>query len=358
MAPACAVRNMSQSVRLLSLATASPPHEITQDQVVEVARTLFAERFPRFDRMLPVFRNAGVRARQLVMPVEWYLEPRNWPERGEAYLAGALDLFCQAARGALDEAGLTGADVDMIVTVSTTGIATPSLEARAMTLMGFRSDVARVPVFGVGCAGGATGLALASRLAAAEPGATVLLVCVELCTLAFSLDALAKVDMVSLAIFGDGAAACVVRVGEGGFAEVAGFAEHTWPDTLGIMGWRVDAHSLGVILDRALPPFVRKEMRPVVEAMLAGQDLTLEDVDRFVCHPGGMKVIAAIERAFDLGQGALDHERRVLADHGNMSSPTVLFILDRVRRAGMPRRSVVTAMGPGFTASTVTLLAA
>jgi alkylresorcinol/alkylpyrone synthase len=124
------------------------------------------------------------------------------------------------------------------------------------------------------------------------------------------------------------------------------------------MGWRVDADSLGVILDRALPPFVRKHMRPVVEAMLAAQDLTLEDVDRFVCHPGGMKVIEAIERAFDLGQGALDHERGVLADHGNMSSPTVLFILDRVRRAEMPRRSVVTAMGPGFTASTVTLLAA
>jgi alkylresorcinol/alkylpyrone synthase len=210
----------------------------------------------------------------------------------------------------------------------------------------------------VGCAGGATGLAIASRLAAAEPGATVLLVCVELCTMAFSLDALGKADMVSLAIFGDGAAACVVRAGEGGFAEVAGFAEHTWPETLDIMGWRVDADSLGVILDRALPPFVRKHMRPVVEAMLAAQDLALEDVDRFVCHPGGMKVLEAIERAFDLGQGALDHERGVLADHGNMSSPTVLFILDRVRRAEMPRRSVVTAMGPGFTASTVTLLAA
>lgn len=349
---------MSHPVRLLSLATASPPHEITQDQVVDVARTVFAARAPQFERMLPVFRNAGVQRRQHVMPLEWHLQPRSWPERGEAYLAGALDLFCQAAQGALDEAGLTGADVDMIVTVSTTGIATPSLEARAMARMGFRTDAARVPIFGVGCAGGAMGLALASRLAAAEPGATVLLVCVELCTMAFSLDALAQADLVSIAIFGDGAAACVVRAGEGGFAEVAGFAEHTWPETLGVMGWRVDAHSLGVVLDRSLPPFVRKEMRPVVEAMLAGQDLTLEDVDRFVCHPGGMKVVQAIEAAFDLGQGSLDHERQVLADHGNMSSPTVLFVLDRVRRADPPRRSMVTAMGPGFTASTVTLLAA
>ncbi|MDB5422591.1 MAG: chalcone synthase [Phenylobacterium sp.] len=349
---------MAKPVRLLSLATASPPHEITQDQVAELVRTLFAARFPNFERMAPVFRNAGVRTRQLAMPVEWYLEPRSWPERGEAYLDGALDLFCQAAQGALDEAGLTGAEVDAIVTVSSTGIATPSLEARAMTRMGFRPDVARVPVLGVGCAGGATGLALASRLAAAEPGATVLLVCVELCSMAFSLDGLGKADIVSTAIFGDGAAACVVRAGEGGFAQVAGFAEHTWPDTLDIMGWRIDADSLGVVLDRALPPFVRNQMRPVVERMLAGQNLALEDVDRFVCHPGGMKVIEAIEAAFDLGQGSLGQERQVLAEHGNMSSPTVLFILDRVRRANMPRRSVLTAMGPGFTASTVTLLAA
>jgi alkylresorcinol/alkylpyrone synthase len=342
----------------LSLATASPPNEITQDRVAQVAQTIFGERFPGFDRMVPIFRNSGVRTRQLAMPVEWYLEPHGWPERGEAYLAGALDLFCRAARDALDEAGLTGADVDTIVTVSSTGIATPSLEARAMARMGFRPDAARVPVFGVGCAGGATGLALAARLAAAQPGRTVLLVCVELCSLAFSLDGLAKVDIVSTALFGDGAAACVLRAGEAGFAEVTGVAEHTWPDTLEIMGWRVEADSLGVVLDRALPPFVRKEMRPAMAHMLAGQDLEIEDVDRFVCHPGGMKVIEAIEGAFDLGQGSLDHERQVLADHGNMSSPTVLFILDRARRAGLPRRSVVTAMGPGFTASTVTLLAA
>jgi alkylresorcinol/alkylpyrone synthase len=350
--------HMAKPVRLLSLATASPPNEVTQDQVVEVARSVFAACVPQFNRMVPVFRNAGVHRRQVAMPVEWYLEPRSWPERGDAYLAAALDLFCQAAQGALDEAGLTAAEVDTIVTVSTTGIVTPSLEARAMARMRFRADVARVPVFGTGCAGGATGLALAARLAAAEPGGTVLLVCVELCSLAFSLDALGKADLVSLAIFGDGAAAGVLRAGEGGFAEVAGSAEHTWPNTLDIMGWRIDPDGLGLVLDRALPPFVRRRMRPVVERMLAAQDLSLDDIDRFVCHPGGMKVIEAMERAFDLGQGALDHERQVLADHGNMSSPTVLFILDRVRRAQLPRRSLMTALGPGFTASTVTLLAA
>jgi alkylresorcinol/alkylpyrone synthase len=349
---------MPQPVQLLSLATASPPHELGQEEVVEIARSVFAPRFPQFERMVPAFRNAGVRTRQLVMPVEWYLSPRGWPERGEAFLAGALDLFCQAAARALEEAGLSGGDIDAIVTVSSTGIATPSLEARAMQRMGFRPDVARIPLFGVGCAGGATGLALASRLAAADPGSTVLLVCVELCSLAFRLDEPTKTDIISTAIFGDGAAACVLASGEDGFAVVTGFAEHTWPDTLDIMGWRAGASGLAVILDRALPPFVRKEIRPVMETMLATQGLAVDDVDRFICHPGGMKVIEALEGAFGLGQGALDHEREVLADHGNMSSPTVLFILDRARRAGLPKRSVLTAMGPGFTASTVTLEAA
>jgi alkylresorcinol/alkylpyrone synthase len=349
---------MTAPVHLLSLATASPPHDLSQDEVIEAANQVFAGRFPQFDRMAPVFAHAGVRRRQVAMPVEWYLQPRTWPERSAVYDEVALDLFCQAGEGALGEAGLTGGDVDVIVTVSSTGLSTPSLEARAMSRMGFRPDAARVPVFGVGCAGGATGLGLAWRRARAQPGARVLLVCVELCSMAFQFEKLSKADIVSTAIFSDGAAACVVSSEGRGFATLTGAAEHTWPETLDIMGWRIDANSLGVVLARDLPPFIRREIRPAMEAMLASQVLAVDDVDRFICHPGGMKVIEAMEGAFGLGQGALDHEREVLADHGNMSSPTVLFILDRARRAGLPNRSVVTAMGPGFTASTVTLEAA
>jgi alkylresorcinol/alkylpyrone synthase len=351
---------MTASVKLLSLATATPLHDLAQDDVFEVAHRIFIDRFPEFVRMGPVFDHAGVRHRQIARPVDWYLQPHGWADRAAVYDEVALDLFCRAAQAALSEAGLTGAEVDAIVTVSTTGVSTPSLEAKAMTRMGFRSDAARVPLFGVGCAGGATGLALAYRLARAQPGARVLLVCVELCSLAFRLEDLSKTDIISTAIFGDGAAACVVssEAGAGGFATVTGCAEHTWPDTLNVMGWRVGEGGLAVVLDQALPPFVRREIRPVVETMLARQGLGLEDIDRFICHPGGMKVLEALEGALGLGQGALDHEREVLADHGNMSSPTVLFILDRARRAGLPKRSLLTAMGPGFTASTVTLEAA
>jgi alkylresorcinol/alkylpyrone synthase len=344
-------------VRLVSLATASPPYELVQDEVLATVLDHFGERFPVVERLAPVFANSGIRTRQAVRPLEWYLEPRSWPERSEVYLQGALDLFVDAASGALAAAGLEGADVDIIVTASTTGVATPSLEARAMTRMGFRPDAARVPVFGVGCAGGATGLALAARLAAAQPGATVLFVTVELCTLAFRNEDVEKTDIVATALFGDGAAACVLRAGEEGFARVAGYAEHTWPESLEIMGWRMGDSGLGVVLSPFVPPFVQKKLRPAIDGMLQAQGLAVGDVDRFICHPGGAKVVDALESALDLGQGALDVEREVLARHGNMSAPTLLFILDLVRKRGLPPRSVLTALGPGFTASAVTLAA-
>ena len=346
------------TVALLAVATANPPHILPQVEVAEAARALFEPRYPSFARMLPVFTTAGIRERQSVVPMEWFLEPKGWPQRTEAYLAGATDLFVAAATKALDEARLTGAEVDIIVTVSSTGLATPSLEARAMAAMGFRSDAARIPVFGLGCAGGATGLALAARLAAATPGAVVLVVAVECCTLSFQLGELSKANIVATALFGDGAAAAILKSGGEGFAQISGMAEHTWPDTLGIMGWRADDDGLGVIFDRAIPPFAAEHLRPAMTGMLARQNLGLEDVGRFVCHPGGTKVVEAIETALSLGQGALDLEREVLADHGNMSAPTVLFVLDRARRQGLASPSVVTALGPGFTCSTVTLKAA
>ena len=140
---------MPTPVSLLSLATASPPHTLSQAQVETTARDLFADRFPQFDRMAPVFTTAGVRNRQFIRPLDWYLVPQGWPERTQAYLEGAVDLFVDAATKALDDASLRGSDVDIVVTVSSTGIATPSLEAHATPRMGFRPDVARVPIFGL-----------------------------------------------------------------------------------------------------------------------------------------------------------------------------------------------------------------
>ncbi len=346
---------MSQPVKLVSLGTAVPPHVIDQRDAAAAAHRGFAARYGDFERLARVFTSSGIRHRHAVRPLEWYLEPLGWPERNRAYLEGAGDLFVNAATSALAAAEIWAGQVDTIVTVSSTGIATPSLEARVADRMGFRADVERVPVFGLGCAGGVTGLSIASRLAQSRPGGIVLMVAVELCTLAFRLDKLTKENIVATALFGDGAAACVLRAGGEGVADIEASGQHTWPGTLDIMGWDVDGQGLGVIFDRAIPPFAEAHIGPAIDGILGRAGLGMADIDRFACHPGGAKVIDALERALSLGQGALNHERDVLADFGNMSSPTALFVLDRVVRAGLPRRTLLSAMGPGFTASCVAL---
>jgi alkylresorcinol/alkylpyrone synthase len=159
------------------------------------------------------------------------------------------------------------------------------------------------------------------------------------------LDELTKANIVATALFGDGAGACILRAGEGGIAEIDASGEHTWPDTLDIMGWNVDPEGFGVIFARSIPPFAEAHMGSAVMGIL----------DRAGLHPGGKKVVTALERALALDQGSLDHERSVLSEYGNMSAPTALFVLEQVIGAGLPNRSVLAALGPGFTASCVAL---
>ncbi len=349
---------MHQSVKLVSVSSAVPPHRIDQRDAARLAHQAFSARYEDFERLARVFETAGIRTRYAVRPLEWYLEPMGWPERNAAYLDGACQLFEDAATGALEAAGIPASSIDTVVTVSSTGIATPSLEARVADRLGFRADVERVPVFGLGCAGGVSGLALAARLAKAQPGTTVLLVAVELCSLSFRHDKLTKENIVATALFADGAAACVLRCGDEGMATVEMAGQHRWPDTLEIMGWDVDPEGLGVIFDRAIPPFAQERVAPAVAGILRRGGLAVDDVDRFACHPGGAKVITALERGLSLQQGSLDHERSVLSDYGNMSAPTALFVLERLAAHGLPPRTLLTALGPGFTASCVSLQAA
>jgi alkylresorcinol/alkylpyrone synthase len=187
---------MSQSVKLVSVATTVPPYILEQRDVAAAAHRAFALRYTDFERLARVFKTSGIRRRYAVCPMEWYFEPLGWPERSSAYRDGACQLFVDAANKALDAAGIDAADVDTVVTISSTGIATPSLEARAATHVGFRADVERVPVFGLGCAGGVSGFSIASRLAQSRPGSVVLLVAVEICTIAFRLDLLTKANIV------------------------------------------------------------------------------------------------------------------------------------------------------------------
>ena len=347
-----------QQCSLISLATAVPPHVIEQAEAKALARTAFGGRKALFDRLSSVFDNAGIARRNIVAPPDWYGHTHGWHDRNALYLEAAEQLFVEAATAAIAKAGLTPRQIDGVVTVSTTGIATPSLDARALSRVGFRSDVRRVPVFGLGCAGGVNGLSLAARLAVADPGSLWLFVTVETCSISIRLDSDDPAAIVATALFGDGAAAAVVTSGQHSLARITGSAERIWPDTLRIMGWDVEDPGLAVVFDRAIPPFIEAELAAAVDDMCAQLGIARDDIDRLCCHPGGVKVIDAIETALDLNQGELNLEREVLRDHGNMSAPTVLFVLDRLMARGLPKRTLMTAFGPGFTCSAALLEAA
>ena len=342
---------------LLSLATAVPPHVIEQQDAKACAREAFGGKKALFDRLAGVFDNAGIARRQIVAPQEWYMSAHGWHDRNAVYLEAAESLFVEAASAAIEKAGLAPDQIDGVVTVSTTGIATPSLEARVGPRMGLRDDVRRVPMFGLGCAGGVNGLATTSRLAASEPGTNWLFVTVETCSISIRLDSDDPAAVVATALFGDGAAAAVVTSGEHSIARIMGGAEKLFPDTLRIMGWDVEDPGLAVVFDRAIPPFIEENLASTVDEMCAKLGIDRSDIDRLCCHPGGVKVIDAIETALHLNQGELNIEREVLRDFGNMSAPTVLFVLERLLERGLPQRVLMTAFGPGFTCAGLLLQA-
>ena len=347
---------MIDTAALVSLATSVPPHQFHQAQILKAARDVLAERYPEFETLSSLFANTGIRHRYGVKPMEWYMERRGWPERTAAFLEGAEALFIDVARKALSRADLSAGDIDTVVTVCSTGIATPTLEARVAGKLGFRADVSRVPVFGLGCAGGVSGLSIASRLAQARPGTNVLLVALELCTLAVRHDELTKANIVAASLFGDGAAAVILRAGDGGATQDRGVpAKNCGPiRSISWAGASIPKASASSSSGR-FPDFVTENIGPAVAEILSRMALSADDIGRFICHPGGTKVIIALEHALSLDQGTLDHEREVIADYGNMSAPTVLFVLERATRRGLPARSLLTALGPGFTASCVAL---
>ncbi|MCB9946792.1 MAG: type III polyketide synthase [Rhodospirillaceae bacterium] len=338
--------------RLVSLATAVPAYRIDQAQAAGAARRLFGSRSAWFDRLMPAFDNAGIASRGSCVPVDWYQADHDWPERNRIYVDSALSLLEQAARACLADADVAPEAVDAIVTVSTTGIATPSLDARLMERLAFPATAQRLPVFGLGCAGGVLGLARSAALARAMPGARVLLLVVELCGLTFRRADTSKSNVIATALFGDGAAAALIESGGPAGAApgtILAWGEHRWPDSLGIMGWSVESDGLGVIFSRDIPALVRRDLRPAAEAFLQRHGVRFADLDGVICHPGGAKVIDALRHAFELGPDGLSAEAATLRDHGNMSAATILFVLERRRREGLKGLYLLSALGPGFT---------
>jgi alkylresorcinol/alkylpyrone synthase len=336
--------------RLLALSTAVPSHVLLPSDVRRRVQEVLGPRSRDIERLAPVFDNTGIVKRHSCLPMGWYEQPHGWGDRNRVYLDTAVALLEQVARDCIAKAGLAPEDIDSIVTVSTTGIATPSLDAILVDRLGLKRHVQRLPIFGLVCAGGVLGLSRAAALARAEPGSRVLVLVVELCTLSCRKDDFSASNIVAIALFGDGAAGAILSTaGEG--PRIGATGEHTWPQSLDVMGWEVMEDGLRAIFSRSIPDLVSQEMRSATTAFLERHGLGLGDIGGYVCHPGGTKVLIALEAAFDLPAGSLVEARRVLADYGNMSAVTVLFVLKNLRERDMRRRMLMTALGPGFSAA-------
>ena len=345
-----------------AVATAYPKHILRQDDVAAKAAHIFGHKPEYFRRMAKAYGNAGVETRHSCVPLDWYLEPHGWPERAALYEEHSIALLQEAALACMGSVKVSADEIGATVVVSSTGIVTPSLDSLIQGPLSLKPTVQRLPIFGLGCAGGVIGLSRAAALASSMPGQWVLFLCVELCGLTFRASDDSKANLIGTAIFGDGAAAILVKASVGGnvqesapVATINAWGEHTWPNSRAMMGWRVEEDGLGVVFSPDIPNAVRKELRPVTDAFLARNDLELESLDGVICHPGGEKVLAALEGALDLRNGALIHARTVLRDRGNMSAVTVLAVLEQAIQSREKGRHLMTALGPGFTAG-MTLL--
>jgi alkylresorcinol/alkylpyrone synthase len=335
--------------RLLALKSAVPPHVIAQNEAARYARTLFAQ-MRDIARLIPVFQNTGIARRYSCVPIEWYLGDHGWMDRTRLYVENAVNLLETVTRRLLDEAKLEPKDIDSIVVVSTTGIVTPSLDALLTERLGLRRDIQRLPIFGLGCAGGLIGLSRAADLASTKPGSKVLFLVVELCALTFRKNDMSKSNIIATALFGDGAAGAILSTeGDGPIFGAAG--EHTWPNSLDVMGWDMTEDGLQARFATSIPGLVASDFRPLLDEFLDRNGIAFSAIDAFACHPGGAKVLDALEDALELPRGGLEDSRSVLRDYGNMSAVTVMFVAERMDVRKRTQRTLLTALGPGFSAA-------
>ena len=341
--------------RILSVGTAVPEHHLSQADVRTLVKSLFNAGLRDVDRLLAVFDNGHIQSRYVSAPLEWFQTNHTWQERNEIYFRVALDLSERAARIALERSGLDASEIGGIFFVSTSGLATPSLDSWLIKRLDLSRHTVRVPIWGLGCAGGAGGLNRASEFVRAI-GKPALLVAVELCSLTFQANDISRPNLIATSLFADGAAA-IVLAPEGNGPRIIGGSSTLWDETEDIMGWDVTNTGLKVNISKSVPNIVEKNIRADVEMACAKHNLSLEQLRHFVTHPGGEKVMEAFRSALGLSASVLEDARAVLAEHGNMSSATVLFVLERFmqRHPGLPHDEpgLLTAVGPGFSAEQV-----
>ena len=334
-------------------------HRYSQDEVVRELSAIIDPAFTRFAS------TSGVQTRSLALPLDRYATLAGFTEANEAYLRVATELGERAARAALDDAHLRPQDVDAVIAVSSTGVAVPTIDARIASRLGLRPDVKRFPLFGLGCVAGAAGLARAHDYLRGFPGHVALLLSVELCSLTLQRDDTSIPALIGLCLFGDGAGAVVAtgadRTPSGpsmiGRPRVLSTRSRLFPDTVDVMGWNVSASGFQLVMSRDVPRMASDYLGAEVTDFLSEHGLTTADVSTWVCHPGGPKVLDAVAEALDVPSAALRYSWDSMRDNGNISSASVLDVLNRTLTAPPARGTtgLLLAMGPGFSFELVLL---
>jgi alkylresorcinol/alkylpyrone synthase len=343
---------------LLALERYLAPYRYRQEEVTGWVRAWLEENGgSEARRLISVYESAGVKARASVVPIEEVFAPGDFETQNDRYGEIARQAGIDVTRRALEAAGLAPEDVGLIVSVSCTGFMIPAVDAYVADALGLGPRLVRLPITESGCAGGVVGLARAADHLAAHPGKAAVVLALEFSSLTFQRWDRAPANVVSTAIFGDGGAAAVLvgadhpRAQEPGRVRLRAADSVFFPGTTHLMGFRLRNPGLQIVLDRALAGFVRREVQGVIEAFLRGRGLGREDIARWILHPGGRRIIDVMAEKLGLAAEDMAATEEVLAEHGNMSSVTVLYVLDRILRCARPPQGalgVLGAFGPGF----------
>lgn len=356
-------------MKILSVGTALPDHFYDQETLLAALKRHWGQRHFNLGRLEKLHKNVLVGGRHLALPIEEYDRIERWGQANDAWIRVAQEVGEVAVRDALKRAGVGVEDVGAFFFVTVTGVATPSIDARLMNRLSMPPHVKRVPIFGLGCVAGAAGIARAADYVRAFPEQIAILLSVELCSLTLQREDLSVPNLIASGLFGDGAAAVVVAGSEHPAAlavptgrpagpRILASRSIFYPNSEEVMGWEITEKGFGIVLSAGVPEVARQHLRHDVDAFLADHDLHRSDIASWVCHPGGPKVLTALEESLELPEGALEVTWRSLREVGNLSSTSVLMVLEETLEKQRPEvgsLGLLLAMGPGFCSELVLL---